>query len=212
VGRPRALTRQQVIDTALQLGLEGFTMKSVAEQLGVTITTLYKYVADRDELLRLVVSEVLSALEVPVDTGQRWPDYVRQFAAALGRILLTDAHVLDSVIHRGMGLETEIRLTENFLDVMTRRGFEAEDALRLLRIVGTIVYGVAVRTHSDHARIERSGSLKAAFDEALTHFPVGETQQVRSVQLTEPMSGGSLMEVMLAPILEQVARERGETL
>ena len=58
-GRPRRLTTEQVLETAIAIGLEGLTMSAVARRLGVSITVLYGYVSSREELVRLAASYAL---------------------------------------------------------------------------------------------------------------------------------------------------------
>jgi AcrR family transcriptional regulator len=50
-GRPRALTVDAIAQAALDDGVATFSMPSVARRLGVAHSGLYRYVADRDDLL-----------------------------------------------------------------------------------------------------------------------------------------------------------------
>ena len=60
--RSGSLTRDAIVEEALQLiqteGVTGLTMRAVASALGVTPMAAYYHVADKDELLRLVVERV----------------------------------------------------------------------------------------------------------------------------------------------------------
>jgi AcrR family transcriptional regulator len=62
-------SRSAIIDTARAIlereGVEGLTMRSVAEAVGVRAPSLYKHVADRDDLVRLVLDATV------VELGQR---------------------------------------------------------------------------------------------------------------------------------------------
>jgi AcrR family transcriptional regulator len=212
VGRPRMLTREQVVEAALRLGLEDFTMKAVAAELGVTIATLYKYVQDRDELFRLAVGETMARMPLPVDHGQHWSQFLREFAAAILAIMIADRSVLDRLMHWGVGLETELKLSEIFIEAMAKRGFEPTEAARIMRLAGAAAFGAAVRTYCNQARAERSGSLGLAVAEALAHFEADELPLVRAAPF-EPLGGGlSLLGMMIEPLIEQIARQRGETL
>jgi AcrR family transcriptional regulator len=71
-GRPRTLTREEVIDAAIAVldrsGFEAVAVRSVAKELGMDPRTLYTYVAGVDELRHAVavrvVGELLSKADV----------------------------------------------------------------------------------------------------------------------------------------------------
>ena len=86
-GRPRRLTTEQVLETAIAIGLEGLTMSAVARRLGVSITVLYGYVSSREELVRLAASYALEQHQYPEDDGQHWSVYVAQYAVVLEGLL-----------------------------------------------------------------------------------------------------------------------------
>ncbi|MEU1965256.1 TetR/AcrR family transcriptional regulator C-terminal domain-containing protein [Micromonospora sediminicola] len=93
--RPRAtpvpLTRAQIADTAVRLadaaGLEGLSVRKLAKELGVGPMRLYDYVANRSELLDLMVDAVYAQI-ADADRRTGWRDTVlavmrRTRAAAL---------------------------------------------------------------------------------------------------------------------------------
>lgn len=68
-GRPAAIDKDAVVEAALRViesnGVDGLTMKALAEELGVTPMASYRYVESKQVLLELVVGEVLSRHTVP---------------------------------------------------------------------------------------------------------------------------------------------------
>lgn len=71
--RQRSLTRAQIAAAALEIvdtdGLESLSMRTVARKLGIGAMSLYRYVADRDELEAMVVDLVLEAVDLRPPTG-----------------------------------------------------------------------------------------------------------------------------------------------
>ncbi|HEY2562455.1 MAG TPA: TetR/AcrR family transcriptional regulator [Acidimicrobiales bacterium] len=74
-GRPPRpeLSREAVIDAALvvlaEVGPDGLTMRRVATELGTAAASLYGYVANKEELIELVVDRVFAEVPIPdVDT------------------------------------------------------------------------------------------------------------------------------------------------
>lgn len=70
-GRPAILDLSAVIEGALTLiervGVDGLTMKALAQELGVTPMAAYRYVDNKQALLELVVTEVLSRTVAPTE-------------------------------------------------------------------------------------------------------------------------------------------------
>src|ERR1700744_2228668 len=74
-GRKR-LSRQLVLQAAVALadkdGLEGTSMRRLAQELGLVPMALYKHVANKDELLDGMVDIVFGEIETPsIDTDWR---------------------------------------------------------------------------------------------------------------------------------------------
>ena len=84
VPRPQ-LSRDVVVAAALQVlekdGGETLTMRRVAEQIGVSASSLYGYVANKEELVQLVLDRIFEEIEVP-PTGS-WQETLREFGRAM---------------------------------------------------------------------------------------------------------------------------------
>src|ERR1700747_3464668 len=80
-GRPPSLSRDQIVEAALQLtdesSLEDVSMRSLANELGVPVMTIYNYVASKEELAQLVVDHVLRHVEMPPIEAGSWDDRMR---------------------------------------------------------------------------------------------------------------------------------------
>jgi TetR/AcrR family transcriptional regulator, tetracycline repressor protein len=84
VPRPQ-LSRDVVVKAALQVlekeGGEALTMRRVADQIGVSASSLYGYVANKEELVQLVLDRMFEEVQVP-PTGS-WQETLREFGRAL---------------------------------------------------------------------------------------------------------------------------------
>jgi TetR/AcrR family transcriptional regulator, tetracycline repressor protein len=82
VPRPQ-LSREVIVAAALKVievdGGEALTMRRVAEEIGVSASALYGYVANKEELVQLVFEQIISEVEIPADSGD-WKEVVRAFA------------------------------------------------------------------------------------------------------------------------------------
>ncbi|GAA2596280.1 TetR/AcrR family transcriptional regulator C-terminal domain-containing protein [Dactylosporangium fulvum] len=76
-GEQPTLSREQIVRAAIELldaeGAAGLSMRRLGTRLGSGATSLYWYVANKDELLELAVDEVMAEVYVPEagDTGWR---------------------------------------------------------------------------------------------------------------------------------------------
>jgi len=143
VGRPRRLTTEQVLEAALAEGLDGLTMSRVAERLGVGVAVLYSYVGGREELIRLAAARAQARHQLPNDVGQPWAIYALEYAEALFDLMAGDAQLLTSFMSGGLGPAVQVHSAERWLQAMTARGFAADEAIRLQRMMALVVMGGA---------------------------------------------------------------------
>src|SRR3954465_526873 len=86
------LSRERILGAALDLadeaGVEALTMRRLGEELGVEAMSLYKHVANKDDLLDGMVDLVFAEIELPRDDDE-WRPAMRARAvsarAALNR-------------------------------------------------------------------------------------------------------------------------------
>lgn len=81
-----ALTREAIVSAALRVldgeGLEGLTMRRVAEELGTGPATLYWHVTDKEQLIHLILDRIMGEIELPEPDPSHWQDQIREFAHA----------------------------------------------------------------------------------------------------------------------------------
>jgi AcrR family transcriptional regulator len=78
---PNRLNERQIAEAALELvdadGVEGLSMRKLAQSLGVAPMSLYTYFADRDAVLEALTQLVLAEIEVP-DEDLDWRETIRR--------------------------------------------------------------------------------------------------------------------------------------
>ncbi|QIS15018.1 TetR/AcrR family transcriptional regulator C-terminal domain-containing protein [Nocardia arthritidis] len=84
--RPKAsgLDRDQIVRAAIELldheGLEALSMRKLGAALGAGATSLYWYVANKDELLELALDEFWGGIGVPDPDEMHWRNVITAFA------------------------------------------------------------------------------------------------------------------------------------
>lgn len=207
-GRPRSLTQDQVIDAAIHLGLDGITMRQLAAALSVTIPTLYQYVADREEVIRLGTERILGAALLPEDGSQTWPEYVLQTAEALTRVMASDPKIMIHLLH-GSGVTTEVIIAEHFFQALSRRGMTTDETEQLLEAVAIASYGTAVAIGRDDALKRASGSRQQAANGLAA---VCDAQDLPLVRQSGYFAASRSHDAarLLRPVIEEIKRCRGE--
>jgi AcrR family transcriptional regulator len=84
----QGLTRERLVEAALawirEEGLDGLSMRALADQLAVKAASLYWHVRDRRELVELLAEAILESVRVPRGSAG-WRQSVLDIAAALSR-------------------------------------------------------------------------------------------------------------------------------
>jgi TetR/AcrR family transcriptional regulator, tetracycline repressor protein len=77
------LTREAIVDAALRVlereGADGLSMRRVAEELGAGTASLYWHVANKEELINLLVDRVVSEIELPPPDPTRWEEQLKEW-------------------------------------------------------------------------------------------------------------------------------------
>jgi AcrR family transcriptional regulator len=118
---------QAALAVADEHGEKGFTMRSVAEALGVTPMALYHYVDDKGALVALVVDAVISERALPAPTGS-WQDDLWEVAHWMRQTTLAHPAVarLRGVYH--VWTPAIFPMTERWLSLWQQSGLDLENA------------------------------------------------------------------------------------
>lgn len=160
MGRPPALTRAQIAQAVLEVGFADLTFAAVRERLGVGQTTLFRHVADRDELVRIGLSHVLEHAAWPSRDGA-WRDVLSSFALSLWHLLAAHPGSATEAA-RGVVPLSMMRLTDDLCAVLLRQGFTPANAILACDIAFDLV--------TDNRRgVEHLQSLAAGGGASHTH-------------------------------------------
>jgi AcrR family transcriptional regulator len=162
VGRKRSrqgFGPDDVVEAAMavldEVGLEGFTMRAVADQLGTYPATLYWHVGGRGDLLSAIVDRVLSDMSVPDAETMHWTDWLRAMAREYRRVLHAHPNVGGIVSTELVVGQTALVLTETVLQVLQSAGFQGTQLAAAHNvIVGSVVGWVSVELSSRPADLD----------------------------------------------------------
>ena len=88
--RRRALTREAIVDAAIEVldegGIDGMNMRAVAERLGTGPASLYAHVSGKDELLQLIIEKLCGDIPLPEIGAGTWQDQLKDAVRAMRRM------------------------------------------------------------------------------------------------------------------------------
>jgi AcrR family transcriptional regulator len=138
------LSRDRVLHTALELadssGVEALTMRRLGDELGFEAMSLYRHVANKNDLLDGMLDLVLEEWELPDERGD-WREAIRTSATSVhdalrrhpwaAQLLMTGSHV------RPARLEYMDRL----LGTLRENGFDADSAYSVYHLLDGYIFG-----------------------------------------------------------------------
>ncbi|MFD5876722.1 TetR/AcrR family transcriptional regulator [Streptomyces sp. NPDC060322] len=175
------LTREQIVAAAVELldaeGIEALSMRKLGTRLGAAATSLYRHVANKDELIQLVVDDVFGELSMPVAAGRgQWRADVTRIATELRAMSLRHRWIAAELgqvglVHIG---PNAMRMAAGLLAQFEVAGFPAEERDRAMGTLTAYVIGIAASEAAYLSLIARSGrteqewvaGLRPLFDEA----------------------------------------------
>ncbi|MDR2983605.1 MAG: TetR/AcrR family transcriptional regulator C-terminal domain-containing protein [Nocardiopsaceae bacterium] len=137
------LSRQQVLAAALgyvdQYGLHSLSMHKLGAALGVKAMSLYKHVADKDDILDGIVD--LMWEEIPDDPAAGdWREAIRQLATALRDLVHRHPSAAPLLMSRQELRERPLRIAHGILELMRESNVPEQCAVPMLRTV--FPYGI----------------------------------------------------------------------
>lgn len=147
--RPRRapqITRERIVGEAVALldadGIDGLTMRKLAERLGVTSTALYWHVDTKDDVLDLAVDEIFGEVPLP-DAGSDWRADVRTLVRGWRAAMLAHPWA-PGLIGRPLLGPNVLARTEFLQAALVRGGRDGLDLAVTTRLLANYVIGAAL--------------------------------------------------------------------
>ena len=158
-----ALSRDQIVSEALALldaeGFEALSMRKLGSRMRAGATSLYTHVANKDELLELVVDEAFGEITLPGDpASDDWRATMLELCRDIRRIMLRHPWIPVTMSSAGLVYlgPNMLRLSEAMLTILERAGFDDESADRALNAIFAYTIGTTSTEAAALASIARS--------------------------------------------------------
>ncbi|RJO73367.1 TetR/AcrR family transcriptional regulator [Nocardia panacis] len=185
-----ALSRERIVSEAVQLldtlGIDALSMRSLGTRLGAGATSLYRHVANKDELIELVVDEVCGEMRAADASGPvDWRIAVGERAHSLRSMVLR--HPWVALVLGQVGLPylgpNMTRMSEGMLTLFEAAGFPLPEADQAMKTVIAYVIGMATSEAAYLSLLTRSGRTEQDLAESLR--PVAESAAIDHPRLHE---------------------------
>ncbi|MBF6221028.1 TetR/AcrR family transcriptional regulator [Nocardia abscessus] len=181
-----ALTREQIVAEGVTLldaeGMEALSMRQLGARLNAGATSLYRHVANRDELIELVVDEVYGEISVPeIDDPANWRTATQECARSLRAMILRHPWMASTLGQVGLSYlgPNVMRLNDRMVGLFEAGGFPTAEAADGIGTVVSYVVGIGITEAAYLSMLARSGqtekqwlaALRPVAEEAAREFP-----------------------------------------
>ena len=141
------LSRDRVLHAAIELadaaGVEALTMRRLGEHLGVEAMSLYRHVANKEDLLDGMLDLVLAEWQLPEGEGD-WTEAIRTSANSVhdalrrhrwaAQLLMTGSHIRPA----------RLRYMDRLLGRLRDAGFDAETTYHVYHLLDGYIFGFSL--------------------------------------------------------------------
>jgi TetR/AcrR family transcriptional regulator, tetracycline repressor protein len=129
-----ALSRERIVEQAITIadaeGIDAVSMRRIASDLGATPMALYNHVANKDELMKGIASQLLTEIDVSKLDPTDWAAAIKTGYTEFRRVLLRHPNLL-SVLQRKHEVSLDaLRPIELAMSLLQGAGFSPGEALR----------------------------------------------------------------------------------
>jgi AcrR family transcriptional regulator len=162
------LGQDLIVDTAIGVldteGLDGVSMRRVAQELGTGPASLYAHVSSKDELLELMLERIAGEVELPERLDPlRWQEQLKEIARAVQRVWASHADISKvslAGIPTGPNL---LRIADAVLGLMRGGGVPDQVAAWAVDRLGMYIDADAIEGSMHTARQKRGFDTESYF-------------------------------------------------
>ena len=143
--RRAPLTRDAIVETAIRLldqdGLDGLSMRRIAEELDTGAASLYWHIGSKDGLLDLIFDQLIGEVEVPQPEPLRWQGQLTEVARAGRTMILRHRDVVRISIGRIPMGPNALRVSEGLFGILRAGGIPDQLAVTAHHLFFAIING-----------------------------------------------------------------------
>jgi AcrR family transcriptional regulator len=162
----RRLNRDRVLRAAIRLaddgGLGSVSMRKLGQALGVEAMSLYKHVADKDDILDGIADLVTSEFEVP-SADVDWKTAIRRSAISAHQVLLRHPWASSLIESRRNAGPARLRFLDAVIGALSAAGFPMPVVIRAVMAMDSHTYGFVLQEQAWPFELEDAPEMAASF-------------------------------------------------
>jgi AcrR family transcriptional regulator len=185
------LNRDRVLRAATALadagGIESLTMRRLGESLGVEAMSLYKHVANKDDVLDGMTDGVFAEIELP-DGSTGWRTAMRDRAISVRAVLARHPWATPLMQSRTSPGPATMRHHDTVIGTLRGAGFPVALAAHAFSALDSYVYGFALQQRS--LPFETGEQAAEIADAILARFPADEFPHLAELTVEHVLQPG----------------------
>jgi AcrR family transcriptional regulator len=182
-------------------GLDAVTLRRLATELGVHVTSLYNHVATRDAIVDGIVELLISEADLP-GSPRNWEEWVRGFVAAVGALAVAHPGAFTALERRPVQGERALSSFEAALATFVRAGLSPAGGYSAIKATTHVALAIGV----ERAIASRGDSAETEIDT----LPADRFPYIRALQdVDDPEDAWAFsLETLVAGLHTQVRRAK----
>lgn len=189
------LNRERVLQAAVDLadrsGLDALTMRRLGSELGVEAMSLYKHVANKDEILDGILELVIAEIDVP-DSGTEWKQAMRRRAESARAVLVQHSWAVGLLEARGSTDPAALRYIDAIIGILRAAGFSLRNAAHAFSLLDSYIYGHVIQevnlTKGDPDEAETPAKVDSSATDPLAPHEYPHLRELQQEAMNSPHS------------------------
>lgn len=169
--KKKPLSKDRILAQAMYLadnsGIEGLSMRKLAETLGVKAMSLYNHFSNKDEILDGLVESVIAEIEVPALPATDWKKAMLVRANSAHAALLAHPWATHAIVSRMNIGPNILNYIDTTLGCLRGAGFSVEVADRIWNAMDSHIYGFTLQELNFPLQEDEYAEAAAGFIELL---------------------------------------------
>jgi AcrR family transcriptional regulator len=171
-------------------GIEYLSMRKLGQELGVEAMSLYKHVANKEDMLDGMVDVVFSEINLP-SNGVRWKTAMRQRAVSARAALTRHPWAIGLTESRMKPGPANLQHHDSVIGCLRQAGFSIEMAIHAYSALDSYIYGFALQERSlPFDTSDDVADVGDAAEDILSQFPADQYPYLGETVVERIMKSG----------------------